>query len=229
MTRRENLEQFCSNWFEKAATYRMVGLSDYFDKFITIYVVFNRVYIEAARILYRERPNEIPLKYRLRGRSRSWLQRDGLSRDAAGQHSVSHPNPTLPVRNELAGDRACATELVVVYSGKAELQEALRDSCRDSITQLVHLILHGLIHFHENPWTGMPDTGKDRELANEAMGFDPGAILTLIYQTRCNMFHGEKGFEEVQHQVLTSEITILDFTTRLVLARVMTDLARLAL
>lgn len=42
----QQLNMFCANWIEKANQYSHRQLSDYFDKFISLYIVFNALYME---------------------------------------------------------------------------------------------------------------------------------------------------------------------------------------
>ncbi len=44
----QEIENFCHNWIEKAEAYNDSNLQDVFDKFFTLYVVYNRLYVEAT-------------------------------------------------------------------------------------------------------------------------------------------------------------------------------------
>jgi len=47
------LERFYQDWREKASRYNKEEISDYYDKFFTLFVVFNRLYAEATFELAR--------------------------------------------------------------------------------------------------------------------------------------------------------------------------------
>jgi hypothetical protein len=53
---------FCQNWLKKARAYSGKTLEEHFDKFFTLYVVYNRAYAEATFWLARE--NQIKIEKR---------------------------------------------------------------------------------------------------------------------------------------------------------------------
>lgn len=178
-----SFETFCDSWLRKARTYEMDSLSDYFDKFFTIYTVFNKVYDEATRFLLRTRRIPPP-------------------KNSRGEFA---PMP----------DRVSATEYVVRFYGYSALQKEIMEDeqCRDAVDNIVNLIESGRFYFYEDYKTGSPDTVRDLKLANEASKYKPQAILALIYQARCNLFHGTKQYHEVQRVLLHNLIMILEFIT----------------
>ena len=44
----QEIRNFCKNWIEKANTYDSDNLQDAFNKFFTLFVVYNRLYVEAT-------------------------------------------------------------------------------------------------------------------------------------------------------------------------------------
>jgi len=46
---------FCDNWIQKADGYSTNSLQECFDKFFTLFVVYNRLYVEATFLLHRKR------------------------------------------------------------------------------------------------------------------------------------------------------------------------------
>lgn len=44
----QEIENFCEKWIEKADNYNDNNLQDVFDKFFTLFVVYNRLYVEAT-------------------------------------------------------------------------------------------------------------------------------------------------------------------------------------
>ncbi|MDP2526593.1 hypothetical protein [Maribacter dokdonensis] len=44
----QEIKNFCENWIEKTKAYSNDNLQDVFDKFFTLFVVYNRLYVEAT-------------------------------------------------------------------------------------------------------------------------------------------------------------------------------------
>jgi hypothetical protein len=197
------LEAFCTSWLRKAKIYkrpipfyRATGTSQKngdrtasaaaehlarsFDRFTTLYVVFDRICMEADKILIRR----------------------GLVRPPRKKFA---PLPT----------GKSVTEYIVVFCGESDLRYAItRDSrCRNAIDNLTRLIRSGHIYLHEDYTTGSPDLDEDRKLVDEVRSYKPQAILSLLYQIRCNLFHGEKEFDESQRELLDNSSLILEFIT----------------
>ena len=98
------------------------------------------------------------------------------------------------------------------------------ESCRKAVGVLVALIENGDFYLHENYATGTPNRAEDRRIAREASGYNPKAILGLIYQARCNLFHGTKAFEEHQRVLLDNMSVILEFVTYRILKHLKREL-----
>lgn len=194
------LSEFCNRWLAKAQRYDINYLPDCFDKFTTLYTVFNTVYSQAG-FLIRQRDT------------------GSLFSMITQKHPRVKPFATLP-------DRLSATSYVVQYYGERRLQQEIKENqeCKDAVSTLVNLIETGRFYFHDDPNTGHPDRTRDLNLAQASKTYDPKAILSIIYQARCNMFHGEKAFVESQRQVLPCLITLLEFITLKVLHKLLTDL-----
>ncbi len=208
------LDIFCKSWLRKAKHYEKPRqslflrrperntdlncaadadtLSRCFDRFTSLFVVFNRVYTEAGKLLIRRGQVE--------------------------------PNPHK--RYAPLPDRASATSHVVTFYGEDRLrEEILTDKkCRKAVDNLVQLIREQRFYLHEDYTTGFPDTLRDLRLANEANTYSPKAILSLIYQARCNLFHGEKDFEERQRVLLDNMSTALEFIVSRVLIKLKEEL-----
>jgi len=213
------LELFCEDWLRKAKFYQrqitgrpidlppfqtsmrqrvtqrrneISNLRHSFDRFMSLYIVFNRVYLEVGKLLV-----------------------------ALGQVRVSPSRRYAPL-----SDRITATSHVVDYYGGAALRNDMRDdgTCRAAIEALVELIRGHHFYLHEDYRTGSPDFDKDADLAKKARKYDPKAVLELIYQARCNLFHGEKAFEERQRILLDNMSIVLEFVTVRILAKLRADL-----
>ncbi len=129
-------------WLRKAARYNSSRLDGAFDKFFTLFVAFNRLYLHTAEISGR-------------------------------------PDP---------GDRAMATQLFPQAIGHELLwQKIVRDGGIDDVQTLARLIgPNGPFFLIFSADRHTPDPEKNDDL----------------YRVRCNMFHGRKGFETRQLQLL---------------------------
>lgn len=210
------LNSFCNSWLRKAKLYERYPqgftlegarrlnahetartgpsrLLRSFDRFTSLYVVFNRVYTEAGKVL---------------------IQRGIVNRP----RKKYAPLP----------DRESATLHVVTFYGEDDLRQEIsaNSKCRQAVDSLVQLIREQRFYLHEDYETGQPDPRRDLRLANEASTYKPKAILSLIYQARCNLFHGGKRFEERQRVLLDNMSIILEFVTLLIWAKLKEELAR---
>jgi len=208
------LENFCNSWLRKAKMYtrptsrlsiktrvrktvsQFTGimptpLSRSFDRFTSLFVVFNRVYMEAGQILVRQKILKSPRQ-----------------------------------RYAPLPDRTSATEYIVTFYGEDNLRNAILASpkCKQAVDHLVQLITNGNWYLHEDYTTGLPDVQRDLLLARKAGEYSPQAILSLIYQARCNLFHGQKVFEEAQRDLLDNMSLVLEFITIKTFAKLKSEL-----
>jgi len=172
------LSNFVTNWLKKADQIKLSSPSTYFDKFFTLYVVYNRLYAEATFTLSR-----------------------------TGQ---------IKIRNLTSfPDRKAATNYLVKFIGSANLINSLmiNPECVSSLERIKELIKWNRFSIKLNVVTGERQRDEDedllRRLHNRNMNTKANAILDLIYSIRCNTFHGHKGFEEVQVQILGPVIVLL--------------------
>lgn len=208
------LDIFCNSWLRKAKLYEKPRpnsflsrvrrtadvdcvegtdtLSRCFDRFTSLFVVFNRIYTEAGKLLIRRGVISQPPQRRF---------------------------APLP-------DRKSATEHIVTFYGEDRLRDEISsdNNCRKAVDKLVQLIRGEHFYLHEDYATGFPDTGRDKQLAEEASAYSPQAVLTLIYQARCNLFHGEKDFDERQRVLLDNMSVALEFIVLKVLAKLKEEL-----
>jgi hypothetical protein len=170
--------RFVTDWLTKADQIQLSSLATYFDKFFTLYVVYNRLYAEATFSLSRNRQINI-------------------------SHSTSFP------------DKKAATSYVLRLIGSANLVTAMTNNpeCTAAIHQIEALIERNQFSIKLHMVTGERQRDKDedllRRLRHTAQNTKAEAILELIYSIRCNTFHGHKGFEEVQVQILAPVIVLL--------------------
>jgi hypothetical protein len=169
-------------------------LSRCFDRFTSLFVVFNRLYTEVGKLLIHR--------------------------------GVVNPSPRR--RFAPLPDRESATKHIVTFYGEARLKDEISadKKCRKAVNILVQLIRDRSFYLHEDYATGLSDPDRDLRLANEASYYKPQAILSLIYQARCNLFHGEKDFEERQRVLLDNMSIVLEFIKLKVLSRFKEELRR---
>lgn len=124
-------------------------------------------------------------------------------------------------------DRVSATSHILTFYGEARLRDEISadGKCRGAVDNIVRLISEGRFYLHEDYVTDVPDVAEDLRLADEASAYSPQAILTLIYQARCNLLHGEKDFDEGQRALLDNMSVALEFIVRKALARLKEELA----
>lgn len=194
------LQDFCDRWLAKARRYDETNLSDYFDRFTTHYILFNAIYNEVG---FRMRQPSYPKQM-----NKDWRK-----------YALLKPFAPLP-------DKALATRYVVEYYGKDALRNSIAESenCLVAVNTLVDLIETEQFYFHLDYETGQPDWRKDKALARRCVVHDPQAILELIYQARCNLFHGQKEYEQSQRTVLRCLTTLLEFISQKVLLKLLADL-----
>jgi len=180
----EALNNFCTAWLRKAERIDIEPLEGVFDRFFTLWVVFNRLYEEAGRTLVH---------------SGHHIYRPFIARRG---RKVFAPPP----------DKISATKGIAAFIGKERLRDRIYEN-REAIRGLEYIhdsIRSGMFYLHENYETGDPDTEKDIVLVGKAIDGCVVSTLTLIYQARCNLFHGQKAFTESQRDLLNGMSAVLN-------------------
>lgn len=184
---------FCRRWLKKAARYRQHSLPGAYDRYFTLFVVYNRAYDEAARHLLENPP--------VLGRQMNW-----------GKLRFSGQRPKSV---SAIGDRIKATDGVVAFCGASLRDEVFSDpSIRESIEALFLLSQRQEFYFFFDKETGAPRLDLDRAVLGSARSGDVKPVLEVLYRLRCNLFHGRKEFAEHQMRVLTPANTILNGVVR---------------
>ena len=188
-------EEFCKfygNWSGKADTYHANELRSAFDRYFTLFVVFNRLYAEttfelARRGLIQLPKNRFPdrkaaTKYVLEFFESDYLI-DELRKDPRSLSAVEEIKSFLP---RDASDRyQFAIKLSMPY-GQAQPQK---------------------------------DAELFRKLDSVNKNEQAEAILEFLYSIRCNLFHGHKGFDAVQLEVLRPANALLAHVNRILFER----------
>jgi hypothetical protein len=184
MALNSNLKSLYNRWLDKANQYDIKKTDEVIDKFFSLYVVYNALYTEATIYLHRKAVKEGKDEYKLN---------DG----------------NFP-------DKNAATKYVLDLLKSRSLIESLErtEYTREAINELKILFSkqhHFLIHL--DPVSGEAQDHKDAELIkhlnSQSADERAKAILQLIYQVRCNMFHGRKSITTVQKQLLIPLTIIL--------------------
>ncbi len=106
------------------------------------------------------------------------------------------------------GNHKSAVSNAPKYIGFEPLADSLKSNNKtaDAINEIVRLIEKNVFYIDN-------DQQLIRHIKDENICAEKyvESIMELIYQTRCNMFHGSKGFEEIQKNILQPMIIILEF------------------
>ena len=182
------LQNFYERWLRKAEEYRSDNLQDCFDRFFTLFVAYNRLYAELA------------LSCAKRGVWRWNYISDGL---AAKSNVRSYLGNRYILRN-LEDNGACTTALSSVI---------------DLLERRVFTIkLDGLSGKRRFFTSKLDRLSKERRVEADSILLERlnsnrtdqkvYAVLDVIYSIRCNLFHGQKGYDDEQIMILIP-VTIL--------------------
>lgn len=119
-----------------------------------------------------------------------------------------------PTHYPQPGDKKRATEVVLSFLGSNAIatNSHLRRSA-DSIRQLVE---NGTFYLRGNVW----DAEKVSGLASNDSGIWANALLQILYQIRCNTFHGRKSFQAEQKSILVPSIEVLEALNDMLMDRI---------
>ena len=181
-------QDFYHNWINKAKEYGTNEVRECFDKFFTLFVIYNRLYAEVTFTLVRA--GRIP---RLK-------------------NDIIHPR--RPRRN--FPDRMAATQYLQQYLGSHNIINKLDNNIdtTDALNTIYSLLGNRLFYVKLDALTGKRQKSQDEILLGNLRSINSsiraGAVLDLVYSIRCNMFHGHKGFQRVQIELLQPVIIILE-------------------
>lgn len=112
-------------------------------------------------------------------------------------------------------DRKGATEYAPQYLVHENLLDLLTNDpvCEEAVSELIEHIENERFYIKLSMLHGERQPGLDRQLAQRMRSTEVKekieAILDLIYSVRCNMFHGNKQFDQVQVDLLKPVTIIL--------------------
>lgn len=179
---------FYNTWMAKAAEYGIEELRDCFDKFFTLFVVYNRLYAEVTFTLVRMRRI-----HRLR-------------------RDINNPG----TMRRIFPDRTAATQYLQQYLGSGNIINHIEsgNAAANALNTICTLLDNRRFYIKLDALTGDRQRPQDERLLGNLRstnsGFKASAILDLVYSIRCNMFHGHKSFREVQLELLQPVIAILE-------------------
>lgn len=113
-------------------------------------------------------------------------------------------------------DKKGATKYFLDFIGDNRLVNAIESDkkTKDALNTVINLIEEEHFHIILNLITSEGQRTEDLKLVNDLKGNNAEAkgeaILLTIYKIRCNMFHGHKGFHEVQLELLIPIISLLE-------------------
>jgi hypothetical protein len=109
-----------------------------------------------------------------------------------------------------SGDRDNATNKIINYIGIELISQNILCPSENEIKGILHL-------FNDYQFCGKPIPKKNRDdqhlkekLESDNEIFKTQGLFWLIYEVRCNLFHGEKEYEDTQKNILGRLCTILE-------------------
>jgi hypothetical protein len=188
------LEQFYNRWKAKQNSYLSEDLKDLFDKFFTAFVIFNRIYNVVEVVL-----NE------------------------SGDLDKLKDLGLIDKKRKKVLDNQASTVCIAFY---------LRDKSAQIISDLATetTILKQIIEserFYIDLYYGKPQKAKDLELLHGLISRDTfeqlKSLLLILYNLRCNLFHGEKGYYPDQTEILKPSINCLTKINDVLINKLKTD------
>ena len=179
------LEQFYKRWLDKADTYEGSILTHHFDRFTSLYVLYNSLYMVISELR---------------------IQNLGIPKDSENSSDNNCEEQCDELQVPRFNDYKAATSYVVEYL-KADLlidglfnKDDRAQKCLSEICELLKVKFNIILKW------GKAQPTKDaillRHLNSDSNNAKAVAILSLFYYIRCNLFHGHKDFEEVQRKLL---------------------------
>ena len=189
MALNQQFKDLCERWRKKAKMYNNESdISEIFDKFFSLYVAYNALYAQAYSYL--------------------------------GEKSRSRGEDGYKAKGKFPDEEA-ATNSILEIIGASKFVDILEnnETTRLALNQLRNVMDSNNFSICLDPVSGYPRLENDKRISDKKLlkslnGRDSNkkgnAILQVIYQIRCNMFHGRKGIDPIQKDLLLPIITILE-------------------
>lgn len=193
MALNQQFKDLCARWREKAKMYDTgdeSDISEIFDKFFSLYVAYNALYAQAYSYLGEKSRSRGEDGYKAEGKSK------------------------FP-------DEEAATNSILEIIGADKFVSILEnnETTRLALNQLRNVMDSNNFSICLHPVSGKPRSENDKKINDNILrqslngrnsNKKGNAILQVIYQIRCNMFHGRKGVAPIQKELLLPIITILE-------------------
>jgi hypothetical protein len=182
------LQRFYNRWLQKSEAYQSQNLQDCFDKFFTLYVAYNRLYFELGISYVKNHQRQRELIRFIPERNR--------------------PNSVY------ISDAKSAKDYIISFLGARMLLENITgdESCINAVCSISNLLEQRVFAIKLDQFTRERNADEDskllKKLKSNSAHDKTYAILDIIYSIRCNMFHGQKGYENIQMTLLVP-VTIL--------------------
>lgn len=120
-------------------------------------------------------------------------------------------------------DAQAAQDYVVQFCGAGILTSAWEDNPPSALDKIAEHLREGKFALKLDPMTGERRPNKDQALAaaleSRSRNKRAKAALEALYAIRCNMFHGQKGFDFAQLELLRPAILLLEKTVEVLYRR----------
>jgi hypothetical protein len=172
---------FYNRWRAKANHYHGGDIRAAFDRFFTLYVIYNRLYAEATFELDRQPGSGVSL-----------AQKRSFPDGPAARIYVGKYLGSAYLIDNLEGDPSCAEAINGIVAFLEERRFFIK--------------LHRITGARQPD----EDLELLRKFRSRGKIQRAEAVLDYIYSVRCNLFHGHKAFEGVQVEVLrTANVLML--------------------
>lgn len=186
------LKDFYDRWVIKCNSYED-SLSDLFDKYFSLFVIYNRLYNEITAIFENNGTLDI-------------LREDG----------------SIDKKPKRVRDNKAATVCVAKYL--SENENTVISTLYDEIAAFTEILQKG--SFNIVLYNGIPQKERDKNLLknleNSNNYLNLLGLLGILYNLRCNLFHGQKQFSEIQKMVMIPAVTAMEKINKTLIQK-MTD------
>jgi hypothetical protein len=171
-----NLEfsDFYRDWRHKADEYQGNDIRSAFDRFFTLFVIYNRLYAQATFELVQQPGSGVTLD-----------QKKSFPDGKAAKVYVGKYLGNAQLIDSLEGDQPCAEAIQAIMTFLEE--------------QRFFIKLHMIYGTHQPE----KDLELLRKFRSRGKNQRAEAVLDFLYSVRINLFHGHKAFEPVQMGVIT--------------------------
>lgn len=171
--KKTQLEEFHLRWREKANEYNSDELSDYFDRFFTLFVIYNRIYNVVVSILHEQ-----------------------------GQLDVLRQQGKIDRRKREPDDNKAAT-ICVAHFLRDDLQAIITDNQGriEKFKTIIRERQFNIDLKYGQPQR-QKDLDLLAGLESNDNLTIVESLLKILYKIRCNVFHAEKGFNDEQRIIL---------------------------